>query len=142
MVASAKTVRERTQAIVREITERETAGLMDRLENEAGVQDMGITGLPGTLQVLEKGQVQALVVRDGFAAPGKQCTHCGHLTLHEDPNCPYCGGPLVVKEDIIEELADRAFEQGCAVYILDGAAGSRLAKLGDIGALLRFKLSG
>jgi stalled ribosome rescue protein Dom34 len=48
----------------------------------------------------------------------------------------------VVKEDIIEELADRAFEQGCTVYILDGAAGSRLAKLGDIGALLRFKLSG
>jgi peptide chain release factor subunit 1 len=142
MVASAKTVRERTQAIVHEVAERENAELMDRLEEEAGAQNMGISGLAGTLQVLQKGQIQTLIVRDGFAEPGKQCTHCGHLTLHEESTCPYCGGSLVVKEDIIQELADRAFEQGCAVYFLDGAAGNRLAKLGNVGALLRFKLGG
>jgi peptide subunit release factor 1 (eRF1) len=142
MVASAKTVRERTQAIIREINVRDMASLMDHLENEAGAQNLGITGLPGSLQTLQKGQVQTLLICEGFQQPGKQCTHCAHLTLSEDEACPYCGGPLVVKDDIIQEMADRAFEQGCQVVFLDGTAGSRLERLGQVGALLRFKLGG
>jgi peptide subunit release factor 1 (eRF1) len=140
MAASSNAIRERTQTIIHQIMEREIAELMDRLENEASAQEMGITGLRGTLQVLQRGQIQTLLVREGFAAPGKQCRHCDSLTLCEDSNCPYCGGSLLVRYDIVQESIDRALEQGCTIQMLNSAAGNRLAKLGDIGALLRFKL--
>jgi peptide chain release factor subunit 1 len=140
MTASAKTVQERSLAIVREIEEREEGELLEKLENEVGAHRMGVSGLGPTLRALQRGQILTLLVNEGFSAPGKRCTGCGHLTVRAQEQCPYCGGELQPMDDMVDEIIDQAFAQGCQVRFIAGSNQERLARLGDIGALLRYTM--
>lgn len=141
MTASPKTVKERTEELVREAEIREAEDLMRKLENEIGSGDLGVAGLRETLRAIQKGQVMTLLVNDGYTEAGKRCIRCGNLTLRAEPHCPYCGGKLELVADIVSEILDRAFEQDCEVKVLEDGIGDRLKSLGHIGALLRFKVT-
>ncbi len=141
MTAGSKTVKERTEALVHEAELREAEELVDKLENEVGSGERGVTGLRETLRAIQKGQVMTLLVNDGYTEAGKRCIQCGNLTLRAEPRCPYCGGKLEPVPDVVSEILDRAFEQDCEVKVLDGDPGDRLASVGRIGALLRFKVT-
>lgn len=136
MRAGVKTVHERTRQIVDELTQEEGLQLVERLESESGAQNLGVVDLPGTLRAVQQGQVLTLLVTEGFAEDGKRCRGCGHLTVYAEEECPYCGGPLAPVADIVQAIADLAFDQGCEVKFLEGEAGERL---GNIGALLRYR---
>lgn len=140
MTASAKKVQDQSLALVREIEERESAELMARLENEVGAHNMGVAGLGPTLRALQRGQILTLLVNEGFSAPGKQCTGCGHLTVWAEEQCPYCGEELQPMENIVDEIIDQAFALASEVKFMRGENRERLALLGDIGALLRYTM--
>lgn len=139
LVASTKTIHERTRQIVDALAQQEALELVERLESESSAQNLGVVDLPGTLRAVQQGQVLTLLVTEGFAEDGKRCRGCGHLTVYAEEECPYCGGSLAPVADIVQAIADLAFDQGCAVKFLEGEAGRRLAKLGSIGALLRYR---
>ncbi len=139
MTAGTKMVHEHTRRVVDELVQKEALELVERVESESGAQGLGVVALPGTLRAVQQGQVHILLVTEGFAESGKRCRQCGHLTVREQEMCSYCGGELAPVMDIVQAVADQAFDQGCEVRFLDGQAGERLAKLGGIGALLRFR---
>jgi peptide chain release factor subunit 1 len=138
MTASARTVKERSLAVLHQVEEEEKSRLLDRLESEAGAQKQGIVGLDGTLRALQRGQVLTLLVNEDFAAPGNRCRHCGHLTVRAAEECPYCGSGLQPLDDVVDEVVEAAFRQDCQVKFVTGRSSKRLAKLGGIGALLRY----
>lgn len=140
ITTSAKKVQDQSLAIVREIEEREEGELLERLENEVGAHRMGVAGLGPTLRALQRGQILTLLVNEGFSAPGKRCMECGHLTIRAEERCSYCGGELQPMEDIVDEIMDQAFAQGCQVRFITGGNKARMAQLGDIGALLRYTM--
>jgi peptide chain release factor subunit 1 len=140
MTASAKRVQDQSLAIVREIEEQEEGDLLETLENEVGAHRMGVAGLGPTLRALQRGQILTLLVNEGFSAPGKRCTGCGHLTIRAEGQCPYCGGELQPTDDIVDEIMDQAFAQGGQVRFITGSNKKRLAQLDDIGALLRYTM--
>jgi len=141
MTATPKTVKARTEALLHEANVRELEDLLTRLENEVGSGEFGVAGLRETLRAIQKGQVSTLLVNEGYTESGKRCSQCGNLTLRAESKCPYCDGQLEPVSDIVSEILDRAFVQDCDVKVLDGAVGERLAKMGRIGALLRFKVT-
>ena len=79
-------------------------------------------------------------MEEGFSESGKRCLQCGHYSVRAEEACFYCGGELSHVADIVQALMDMAFDQECEVRVIDGPASERLAKLGHIGALLRFKV--
>ena len=54
-------------------------------------------GLDGTLEALNKGQIQTLYLLTSFSLPGGICSRCGSLVLihppaHPSASCPFCKG--------------------------------------------------
>ncbi|MFQ5859075.1 MAG: Vms1/Ankzf1 family peptidyl-tRNA hydrolase [Anaerolineae bacterium] len=114
--------------------------LLERLESEFGAQKLGVASLTGTIRALQRGQIMTLLVNDGFAEPGYRCVSCGHIILREEDQCPYCSGELEHIDDVVALIIDQMYEQGSDVVFVAGDSNTeRLAKLGNIGALLRYQ---
>ena len=139
MMANVKKIQERSNQAL-EASERATQQvLLERLESESAAQKLGMAGLRATIRALERGQIMTLLVNDGFAEPGYRCVSCGHITLNEDDQCPYCSGELEYIDDVVAHIIDQVYEQDCDVVFVAGDSNvARLAQLGDIGALLRY----
>jgi len=97
----------------------------------------GVSGLSDVLLPLWRGQVDTLVIKDGFSAPGSVCEKCGYLSV-VDQICPNCRAQLKRVPDIVEQALEAAMRQNCQVkFILES---KELDNIGGIGALLRFKI--
>jgi peptide chain release factor subunit 1 len=122
-------VQERLDAEV----ERETAGrLVSEVRSGTG---RAVAGLAETLDVLEAGRVDTLVVLFGLEAAGVSCPNCGHLATGGD-RCSMCGAEMVEAPDLIELAVESALRRRCRVETIPDS--SELAGLGGIGALLRY----
>lgn len=114
--------------------EREAA-LVARLLDRRGAGNGGIVGLEPVLAALGQRRVEALLVSDGFVAPGWRCRTCDHVA-GLGPGCPTCGGAMTQVDDVVEEAVEVALGQaGRVVTCIDNAD---LDVHGRIGALLRF----
>jgi peptide chain release factor subunit 1 len=56
-------------------------------------------GVNGTLEALNKGQIQTLYLLTSFSLPGGKCSRCGSLVLihpqmHPSASCPFCKGNI------------------------------------------------
>jgi peptide subunit release factor 1 (eRF1) len=91
-------------------------------------------GLRRALEAVEQGRVKALLVRDGFAKLGRRCAGCDRLS-QGDTKCVICGAPTRTVFNLIDELCDRALDQGAQVLRL--LHRTALDNVGFIGVELR-----
>lgn len=111
--------------------------LLDRLFDEVNSGGLGVVGLPSILLALQYGQINYLLVEQGFAKNGYRCTGCKSL-LTENTICDSCGGKTVAVADVVEELVETALLQGCYVKFIS-SPDPRISRGGHIGAMLRFR---
>lgn len=110
--------------------------LVEQAISGAARQQGGVSHLDQTLKAVHDGRVQILLVREGFRAPGYQCTGCGYLTGKALTNCPYCGKAFGQIKDAVEMAARSVLQQGGEVEILQSELDDE--KLGGVGAILRY----
>lgn len=138
MNAPAHTILDRVMKLERQISDIEEQRLLERLFNQVNSGGLGIVGLDSTIRALQQGQVNFLVVQQGFGKSGFRCTNCSSLATNNG-SCDYCGSSTEAVKDIVDEAVQEAMDQGCQVKWIAGA-NSRLSAAGNIGAMLRFKV--
>ena len=139
MMANVKKIQQQSNQALEASQRAAQQVLLERLESESAAQKLGMAGLSATIRALERGQIMTLLVNDGFAEPGYRCVSCGHIILREEDQCPYCSGELEHFDDVVAHIIDQVYEQDCDVVFVAGDSNvARLAKLGDIGVLLRY----
>jgi peptide chain release factor subunit 1 len=97
----------------------------------------GVSGLENVLPPLNERRVEALLLVDGFAAPGTVCRRCGWLGPAGESSCPADGERLEERDDMAEPAMELALQQSAEVLPLSHRADD-LRERGGIGALLRF----
>jgi len=111
--------------------------LVSLIRDQALSGNLGVFGIEATLDALRKGQVYKLAVDGSLAQPGWRCRSCRALLSHtRDDRCPYCREP-VSEVDLGDEIVKDAIAQGAELETVAGSAD--LARMGKVGALLRFK---
>jgi peptide subunit release factor 1 (eRF1) len=118
------------------VRERERK-LVETLLTQAHSGKLGVVGLADTLRALRNGQVHTLVFQDGLRAAGVHCPACRFVGLGES-DCPVCQKPAEPTEDVVDLAIGEAMRQGCEVRHVFEAG--ELDSVGDIGALLRFRI--
>jgi peptide subunit release factor 1 (eRF1) len=96
----------------------------------------GVVNLDRTLAAVNAGQVQTLIVSEGYRAPGYRCRGCGHLTAQALADCPFCGGTFAEIEDAVELAVRRVMEEGGDVEVVRDSP--LLERAGRIGGQLRY----
>lgn len=100
-------------------------------------------GLNGTLEALNKGQIQTLYLLNSFNLPGEVCSQCRFLSLTRLPapspsSCPFCKGKTR-KIDLGEEMMRSVLRQDGEVKWVD--ENITLKENDGVGASLRFPSS-
>jgi peptide chain release factor subunit 1 len=116
---------------------KEQRALQERFYDQVDSGGLGIVGLDSIVRGIQLGQVNMLLVQEGFTASGYRCPECMGLQI-EGPQCGYCGAVAHRVSDLVEELMEEALQQGCQVKSMT-LPDSRL-KTAGIGAMLRFKV--
>lgn len=96
---------------------------------------LAVSGLKNTLQRLNQGEVQTLLITRNFSKPGRFCPKCNLLYLDET-RCPTCQKKTEPVKDVIDEAVESAMDKKCQVKHFNS---SQLRRYGDIGATLRYK---
>ncbi|HEY4492502.1 MAG TPA: hypothetical protein VI958_10925 [Acidobacteriota bacterium] len=135
--APVKDVLDHTAGLEADLKQKEQRKLLQRLFNQVNSGGLAIVGLEPTVRALQLGQVNYLVVQEGFGHQGFRCIDCASL-LTNNGSCDYCGGVTRKVNDVVEEAVQQALEQGCQVKHIT-LADSELLSAGKIGAVLRFK---
>lgn len=130
-------VLEKTMDVEKALRQREETKLLDQFFNQVNSGGLGILGLDSTMRALQNGQVNYLLVQDGFREAGFRCAQCGGL-LTTGGACTYCDGPTHPVGDLVEETVEEALQQGCQVKHIT-IPDRRLTGAGRIGATLRFR---
>lgn len=110
---------------------RAVLALRDRVQND----HFATAGLARTLERLQEGKVQLLVVGRDAEARGARCAKCGFYLAGERSTCPYCGGDVRDGIDLIETMIRLAAEQEATIEFVDPAS---VRDMDGVGALLRF----
>jgi len=96
----------------------------------------GVIGLDETLGAVHAGQVQTLLISEGFREHGFRCLGCGFVTAHAPQKCPFCHNEFEQIEDAVELAIRKVLEDGGEVEVL--YKNPDLEKAGKIGGLLRY----
>ncbi|MCD6291354.1 MAG: hypothetical protein J7M34_12685 [Anaerolineae bacterium] len=135
-------VRDEVFAIERKIEEQAEAERVEAVITKTFKGSNAVLGLADTMWAVQQGRVYILVVPEGFKHKGWRCEQCGglvaDLTNQRPPACPYCEGPLVAEEDIIDVAMQQVLDQGGHLEVVRGPAQSRILEEGPIGAILRY----
>jgi peptide chain release factor subunit 1 len=135
--AFAEEVREHADRLLHQHRQQQRENLLRDVLDEARANNNGAIGLKRTLRSLEQGEVQALLLGEGFSAEGVECTNCGHLDMRMVENCAVCGQKTRDVHDFVDVLMDRAIRLG--VEVINIPANPEFQKAGNVGALLRFR---
>ncbi len=127
----------KTSHIESQLRQQEETRLLNQLFDEVNSGGLGIVGLDSILLALQIGQVNQLLVQEGFQKQGFRCISCESLHLRNGA-CAYCGEATNTIPDVVEEAIQDAIHQGCQVKYIS-LPDSQLTSAGYIGALLRFK---
>jgi hypothetical protein len=125
--------------------------LMARLAQGLGTGGRGAAGLQPTLDMLVQARVEALLLVEGFSAPGAVCPSCGWMGADPDvATCPVDGTGVQRREDVVDAAVASALQQDAAVVVVPrredaedpgGGPSPRFLELqghGGIAAVLRF----
>lgn len=109
--------------------------MLDLLQDRVEHDHYAVSGVAGTLDQLQKGKVETLVVAEDLERLGAKCTQCGFFLDRDTPSCPYCGGETRDGIDLVETMVRQAAEQDASVRFVSG---ENVARYDGVGALLRF----
>jgi len=109
---------------------------LDRLAEGIAPDGHASAGLDETLELLDDGRVQTLLVAHGFQAPGFACPLCGRLLASDGP-CPVDGAPMQAHENIVERAIEHAVAESVSVLVVR-VHRADLERHGSIAALLRY----
>ena len=119
--------------------EREAHSLVQMLERELRRDGLAVPGAANTLQVLRRGQADALLLaRDWATSQAWSCVECTWSAVGDvEPEvCADCGSSTLRKHDAREELVRLAEQTGCHVELVSES--DVLDQVGGVGCLLRF----
>jgi len=105
--------------------------------NQARHNARGVTGLRRVLRSLESGEVQTLLLGQGYHSQAVECSGCGHLDAHLVSLCPVCGRETREVVDVGEAILPWVIRHDIELfYVKDDA---EFDKVGNIAALLRYR---
>lgn len=136
MTASHSEVLEKAIMIGLEAEQKHESRLVESIIASASRGNGGVTGLENTMEAVNAGRVQTLVVHDGFHKVGQMCPACGWIAVQKTEVCPQCSGDLEPAQDVIDLAVTAVMRHGGAVEI--ARANPVLEKIGKIGAALRY----
>lgn len=135
--ATSARVLERLAPYFDEQLEREQAGAVELLHDRVDHEHLAVSGFDDTLEQLQEGKIETLILVRGVERLGARCTRCGFYLDRRGGGepCPYCGGETRDGVDLGEAMVRIAEEQDLAVEFVDADA---LSDLGGVGGLLKF----
>ncbi|MCU0494874.1 MAG: hypothetical protein MUD01_25085 [Chloroflexaceae bacterium] len=132
-----RALREALDPVLAEAERQQEADAVAALEEQmATVGGLAAVGSADIAMALSKGQVQTLLVLQGFAGEGRECPTCGSLFVGDERVCPYDGTELQPRP-LREAFLARALQQGSEVQIIP--QNDYLAQHGGVAALLRYR---
>lgn len=129
-------VRDEVDRQINEQRDSEQEALVREVVGEAQRNGRGALGLRNVLLALERGEVQTVLLGEGFTAHVAECTNCGHLDTRTAPECVLCSQPVREISDVADLLVSRALGASLDVEFVSDDG---FARAGNIGALLRFR---
>jgi peptide subunit release factor 1 (eRF1) len=127
---------ERVEPVFEETARKEAASAIELVRDRVRNSHRAVAGIGATLENLQEGKIDRLVIARNLESQGAQCTRCGfYLVQSGDGACPYCGGDVRYGVDLVESMLRIAAQQQIALEFVDAEPMSELA---GVGALLRF----
>jgi glutamate carboxypeptidase len=114
----------------------EMARQIERLITTAAKGETGVIGIEQTLDRVNDGRVQMLVISEGFRCPSYRCSACGRLTAAAGTTCAVCGGALERISDVVELAVSAVMRAGGEVLVVNDS--QAMQRAGNIGAILRY----
>jgi peptide subunit release factor 1 (eRF1) len=97
----------------------------------------GVTGLRRVLKSLEMGEVQTLLIGEGYTARAVECGSCGHIDSHMVPYCPVCGKATRELDDVCDAMIPMAIRRDIELFYVKN--NPEFDAVGNVAALLRFR---
>lgn len=109
------------------------------LRRELLTDGLGVMGTKCTVEALNCGRIDQLIVATEYVAPpGWRCESCDLLGVGStDASCQYCGENTLREVDLKEEMARRTLLSGANVETI--VHNVWFVRQGGVGALLRYK---
>ncbi len=134
---SPEEIRAQAERIFSESQEKRCHEAVQETLSQARGGGRGVTGLRRVLNALEAGEVQILLLGNGYHAQAVECAGCGHLDAHLVSICPACSHPTRKVVDVAEAILPWVIRRNVELfYVKDN---SEFDKVGNIAALLRFR---
>ena len=114
---------------------RVRAESIDLLRERVRTGHFAAAGVDNTLEQLQEGKVETLVIARDLEGEGAQCTQCRFVLARRSGPCPYCGGSLRDGIDLAESMIRIATAQEAGVAFVERDV---LRELDGVGVLLRF----
>ncbi len=129
----------RIRKLLDEEQAREDEAVLERLERRVREDYLAVGGVRATLQELQAGKVETLVIGRALPRAGKQCARCAFVLANGEAACPYCGGELG-PVDLYEKMVELAERHDAKVEFLEGDAEVELLRrMNGAGAFLKFQ---
>lgn len=128
-------IRQKLAPVFERQLEREEAEAVNLLRERIGQSHKAVAGFDQTLEQLQEGKVETLIIARDNQVSGGRCGTCNFLLARTGGACPYCGGEVSDGIDLVEEMVRMAEEQDARVGFV---AASTLVDVGGVGGLLRF----
>jgi len=135
--ASLDDVRQQSAKVLQQSREHRRQDLLNEVMDEARANNHGSLGLRRVLRAMEMGEIQTLLLGEGFSAEGVECANCGHIDMRMVPSCAVCGQKTHDIDDIGDALIGRALRGH--IEVIQIPPDEAFVKAGNIGALLRFR---
>jgi hypothetical protein len=133
--ATADEIRRKLAPVFDRRIQEQEARSIDLLRDRVRESHRAVAGFEETLEQLQAGKMQNLIVARDLNRQGAQCQACGFLFATDTTTCTYCNGPVRPKVDLVEEILRLAGDQDLDI---DFVARAALEDLGCVGGFLRF----
>jgi hypothetical protein len=130
-------VREQASRMLQDWQEKRRHEVVKEVLDQAMSNSRGVTGLRRVLRSLELGEVQTLLIGQGFARAAAECPSCRHLDAHLVEKCPACGRDTREIEDVCDAIIPAAIRRNIELFYIKDEP--KFDAAGNIAALLRFR---
>lgn len=135
MTASHAEVRNRALELGVHVEMEREKRLVERLITQAAKENGAATGLESTINAVNQGRVQTLVISEGFRKNAFRCKSTGWLTTKPEEACN--GADDIEKiYDVVEYIVNQVMRGGGEVDVV--MSSPELEQVGSIGAILRY----
>lgn len=132
-----RAVEEANRSVERSYEETLVAQVIEAMGRQGAV-----AGAADVTAGVVSGQVYLLVYGRGATLAGTLCSTCGRLSAGEaDGACPICGGTVEPADDLLDRLVSLTLAHGGRIEEVRGPAAEQLKPLGDVLALLRYRVA-